>query len=284
MYQTQKIIEVVLQAGEKITTAVSQYLLIRDCSHTVTLLAKTQNRQMGTELKKNDMVPLKGFDTIELYNHHATSITLKYQLTDIPVNTQSDAVAISGAVEVHSISEPVTIDAIQQTVPVAFSAPVDVGNWPASQTVSGAVSIDNLPASQTVNGAVSIDNLPASQTVNGAVSIDNLPASQTVNGAVSIDNLPAVQAVNVQASDALSSAVVILDPAVSTLLVAADDKRQSVLVQTDKALYVGGEGVDNTTGIYIGSGESMTLETAAAVYVYAVEGATVRTLAEVRNG
>ncbi|MBV7264118.1 hypothetical protein KCG43_19075 [Photobacterium sp. WH24] len=273
MYQTQKIIEVQLQAGEKIISAVSQYLLIRDCSHTVTLLAKTQNRELGTELKKNDVVPLGGFETIELYNHHSTAVTLKYQLTDIPVNTQSDAVAISGAVEVHSIREPVTIDAIQQTVPVAFVTPVSIANWPAVQPVSGKITVGNLPEVQAVSGEMAITNLPAVQTVNGQVTIGNLPQVQQVSGLVAVAR-----------SDALASAAKPLDPAVSTLLIEADNTRQSVLVQTDKALFVGGEGVDNQTGIYIAAGESMTLDTGAAVYAYALEGATVRTLAEVRHG
>ncbi|UTM57025.1 hypothetical protein L4174_014675 [Photobacterium sp. CCB-ST2H9] len=273
MYQTQKIIEVQLQAGEKIISAVSQYLLIRDCSHTVTLLAKTQNREVGTELKKNDVVPLGGFETIELYNHHQAAVTLKYQLTDIPVNTQSDAVAISGAVEVHSIREPVTIDAIQQTVPVSFSAPVSVGNWPAVQPVSGKVIVGNLPDVQAVQGEVAITNLPAVQTVSGQVEIGNLPQVQQVSGLVAVAS-----------SDRLVSAATTLDPTVSTVLIEADNTRQSVLVQTDRGLYVGGEGVDNLSGIYIAAGESMTLETGAAVFAYAVEGATVRTLAEVRHG
>ncbi|MDO6583219.1 hypothetical protein Q4491_17900 [Photobacterium sp. 2_MG-2023] len=273
MYQTQKIIEVQLQAGEKIISAVSQYLLIRDCSHTVTLLAKTQNRELGTELKKNDVVPLGGFETIELYNHHSTAVTLKYQLTDIPVNTQSDAVAISGAVEVHSIREPVTIDAIQQTVPVAFDTPVSIANWPAVQPVSGKITVGNLPEVQAVSGEMAITNLPAVQSIQGQVEITNQPQVQEVSGLVAVAR-----------SDALASAVIPLEQATTTQLLAADSQRQSVLVQTDKALFVGGEGVDNLTGIYIAAGESMTLDTGAAVYGYALEGATVRTLAEVRHG
>ena len=55
--------------------------------------------------------------------------------------------------------------------------PVDVGNFPASQTVNGTVTVGALPAVAIAAGqTVDIGNLPASQTVDGTVTVSALPA------------------------------------------------------------------------------------------------------------
>ena len=67
---------------------------------------------------------------------------------------------------------------------------VDVGNFPATQTVDGTVDVGNFPATQTVDGSVTVSgtvdigNYPATQTVDGTVDVGNFPATQTVDGTV----------------------------------------------------------------------------------------------------
>lgn len=121
-------------------------------------------------------------------------------------------VSISGEVEIQN-------DAGN---PLEVSGTVDVGNFPATQTVDGTVDIGNFPAVQPVSGSVSVSNFPATQTVDGTVtanqgtdpwvvsgtvtanqgtdpwnvSVGNFPLVQTVSGTVGINNLPAIQAVS----------------------------------------------------------------------------------------
>lgn len=83
--------------------------------------------------------------------------------------------------------------------------PVQVQNWPSSQTVQGTVNVGNLPATQPVSGtvavsnhpsSVSVSNLPATQPVSGTVGVSNFPATQPVSGSVSVGNFPATQPVS----------------------------------------------------------------------------------------
>jgi hypothetical protein len=96
---------------------------------------------------------------------------------------------------------------------------VNVGNFPATQTVdgtvtiqdggnsitvdgsvsatvSGTVSVDNFPATQTVDGTVTIQDGGNSITVDGSVNVGNFPATQTVDGTVNIGTLPEVEVKN----------------------------------------------------------------------------------------
>jgi hypothetical protein len=70
---------------------------------------------------------------------------------------------------------------------------VDVGNFPATQTVDGAVTINNdsgSPVPVTFPSGVSVSNFPATQTVDGTVDVGNFPATQTVDGSISVSNFP----------------------------------------------------------------------------------------------
>lgn len=95
-------------------------------------------------------------------------------------------VSISGEVEVKNDTGN----------PLEISGTVDVGNFPATQTVDGTVDVGNFPATQTVDGTVDVGNFPATQTVDGTVDIGNFPATQPISGSVSVSNFPATQTVD----------------------------------------------------------------------------------------
>jgi hypothetical protein len=78
------------------------------------------------------------------------------------------------------------------------SSNVAVTNWPASQNINGVVTVSNeieiandAGNPVPVSGTVDIGNFPASQTVDGTVDIGNFPAVQNVL----VTNFPATQAV-----------------------------------------------------------------------------------------
>ena len=75
---------------------------------------------------------------------------------------------------------------------------VTVTNWPASQNVNGTVSVSNeieiandVGNPVPVTGTVDVGNFPATQTVDGTVNVGNFPAVQDVQ----VTNFPATQEV-----------------------------------------------------------------------------------------
>lgn len=85
-------------------------------------------------------------------------------------------------------SSAVDITAIGGNAVAGPDLPVQVNNFPGTQTVAGTVAVSNLPVTQPVSGTVSVDNFPASQTVDGTVGVNNFPATQTVAGTVAVSN------------------------------------------------------------------------------------------------
>lgn len=104
---------------------------------------------------------------------------------------------------------------------------VDVGNFPASQTVDdgggsltvdGTVAVSNFPASQTVSGTVTsnqgtspwvVGDGGGSLTVDGSVSVSNFPASQTVDdggGSLTVDGEVRVQGASATTVDVITDA------------------------------------------------------------------------------
>jgi len=75
---------------------------------------------------------------------------------------------------------------------------VAVTNWPTSQNINGAVTVTNeveigndIGNPVPVTGTVDVGNFPATQTVDGTVSVDNFPAIQDVQ----VTSFPATQEV-----------------------------------------------------------------------------------------
>ena len=75
---------------------------------------------------------------------------------------------------------------------------VTVTNWPASQNINGTVSVSNeieiandVGNPVPVTGTVDVGNFPATQTVDGTVNVGNFPAVQDVQ----VTNFPSTQEV-----------------------------------------------------------------------------------------
>ena len=157
---------------------------------------------------------------------------------------------------------------------------VEVSNFPTTQTVNGTVSVSNFPASQTVNGVVLIGNLPATQPVS-AVSLP-LPSGaatatnqSTANIYLSgIDGkLPALSGgrIPVEVSGGSSGGSspatalywgrkTVATSGTNEAIAASQTLVKSVTIQalpTNTGLiYVGGSGVNSTTGFPLSPGQS----------------------------
>ncbi len=173
----QKIITKVFGAGEVLRTGAARLLLIRGCSATIGFKAKRNGVAIQpVELKKNDILDLTQFDEVELFNHHKNGVTLEYQLTDLAINTTSDATATQGTVDVNAINKPVVVSSISSPVTIEGNLTAQV-EFPELQTVE----VSNLPTIQDVN----IRNLPDVQKVEvvkeGNNTMNTLPTI-TFNG------------------------------------------------------------------------------------------------------
>ena len=150
--------------------------------------------------------------------------------------------------------------------------------------------ITELPNVEFAAGqAVSVDNLPAVQAVsqNGAwsASVNNFPAVQAVsqNGVftVSVDNLPTVQQVE-QVKAATYTPKAKADFATNNHAIAENLNRVSLILKAAPAntgeIWIG-TGADN--GVPLFAGESIELNTTAAINLYATNTADNCYLSEV---
>ncbi len=203
----QKIITKVFASGESLRTGSARLLLVRDCSATIGFKGQKNGVEINpVELKKNDVVTVADFEIVELFNQTNQNVTVKYQLSDVPINTQSDAVSITGAVEVSSIKEPVNVGnfpTVQKT---------EVQNLPAVQKTEEVnpvkeVAVNNLPdvqKTQEVNPLtnIAVNNLPAVQDVKvtNPVQLPDVQKTEEVNPLteIAVNNLPEVQKVHVE--------------------------------------------------------------------------------------
>jgi hypothetical protein len=80
-----------------------------------------------------------------------------------------------------------------------FPSSFNVGNFPATQSVSGTVTA-NINGTVPVSGNVGVSNFPAS------FQVSNFPATQAITGTVNVGNFPAVQAVSQSGSWAINQA------------------------------------------------------------------------------
>lgn len=120
------------------------------------------------------------------------------------VFVRTDATIIGGVtVDDVTISELGNIDISGTSMPVTGT--VDIGNFPATQTVNGTVNIGTMPEVEVkndsgnplaVSGTVSVSNFPATQPVSGTVTANQGTSPWVVSGTVTA-NLPANTSVNV---------------------------------------------------------------------------------------
>ncbi len=268
----QNIITKTFKAGEKLTTGAASLLLVRDCSHTIGFKAQKKHVIITpVELKKNDVVSVGGFDVVELFNHHDIDVTVKYQLSDVPINTQSDAVSVTGAVEVNSIKEPVNVGNFPS------KQDVDVKNFPAIQKVGfdgeQPVSVGNFPAKQDVD----VKNFPAIQKVSfdgeQSINVGNFPSKQDVD----VKNFPAVQKVQIENHQATQEVTqkpttctglgdIALDGTVQSI--AENTNRKSVIIQANEANVA----VCLVMGLRLMAGGVLTLPASNAISIQGAAG------------
>ncbi|UGA55289.1 hypothetical protein [Vibrio sp. VB16] len=129
----QNIVEETLQVGQSIRTGGAKYLLMRDASNSVSLQLDANE---PVEVKKNDVILIEGCVTVIFHNHHSSPTTIEYQITDTAINTQSDAVAINGAVKISDIEEPIVISHVQNDVGVLVNNEIAISNYPDIQKVA----------------------------------------------------------------------------------------------------------------------------------------------------
>ncbi len=252
----QNIVKETLKAGESIRAAGAKYLLVRDATNSLTLRVDTLE---PVEVKKNDVVLTEGCTMLELCNHHASAVTIQYQITDLAINTQSDAVAVSGAVTVDEINKPIVVSGIQSTVGVRFDGAMEVSNFPAIQKVE----LTNPKDIQKVE--------VTNQAEVQKVQIEN---HQTIE-------FPMIQATREAAPNVVVNHLIQPEAATDAIeLLPVNENRKSALVVTDAQVFIGGAGVTQANGIPTSSSSPFVIESTAQYFVVAPTGASIRILEE----
>ncbi|OCH17865.1 hypothetical protein [Aliivibrio logei] len=188
---------------------------------------------------------------------------------------KNDVVLIEGCTTVifkNHHSSATTIE--YQLTDVAINAQSD------EVSINGSVNVNEILTPVVISHVektvlVSLDDEP--------LNINNFPSEFSVNNLNELESVLNNQRVTVNVSNALMTQAITLENAVIKTLLNSRAGRKRALLQTDKDVYIGGDNVTNENGIYLPSGESMTIETEAAIYAYAVDGAIVRVLEEVQN-
>ncbi|PMM76258.1 hypothetical protein BCT47_16660 [Vibrio splendidus] len=105
-----------ISAGESIQFNAGQagkYLIIREASNSLMLRGDALR---PTEIGRGDTVDITRFDELELVNHQTESVTVEYQVADIPIITKSQKIDINNSVAISEILTPITVSAVQAEV------------------------------------------------------------------------------------------------------------------------------------------------------------------------
>ncbi|MEZ9583375.1 hypothetical protein AB4230_13920 [Vibrio cyclitrophicus] len=105
-----------ISPGESIQFNAGQagkYLIIREASNSLMLRGDALR---PTEIGRGDTVDITRFDELELFNHKAESVTVEYQVADIPIITKSQKIDINNSVAISEILTPITVSAVQAEV------------------------------------------------------------------------------------------------------------------------------------------------------------------------
>ncbi len=105
-----------LSPGESIQFNAGQagkYLIVREASHSLMLRGDALR---PTEIGRGDTVDITRFDELELFNHQTGSVTVEYQVADIPISTKSQNIDINNSVTISEILTPITVSKVQAEV------------------------------------------------------------------------------------------------------------------------------------------------------------------------
>ncbi|MFA0095890.1 hypothetical protein AB4406_12320, partial [Vibrio splendidus] len=108
-----------LSPGESIQFNAGQagkYLIIREASHSLILRGDALR---PTEIGRGDTVDITRFDELELFNHQTGSVTVEYQVADIPIITKAQKIDINNSVAISEILTPITVNKIQEPLKVS---------------------------------------------------------------------------------------------------------------------------------------------------------------------
>ncbi|MEZ8719398.1 hypothetical protein AB6D81_26010 [Vibrio splendidus] len=108
-----------LSPGESIQFNAGQagkYLIIREASHSLILRGDVLR---PTEIGRGDTVDITRFDELELFNHQTGSVTVEYQVADIPIITKAQKIDINNSVAISEILTPITVNKIQEPLKVS---------------------------------------------------------------------------------------------------------------------------------------------------------------------
>lgn len=129
-----------LNAGESIQFNAGQagkYLIIREASHSLMLRGDALR---PTEIGRGDTVDITRFDELELFNHQEESVTVEYQVADIPISTKSQNIDINNSVAISEILTPITVSKVQESIKVSeVSSPVNIAQIQAPVNVRRVV-------------------------------------------------------------------------------------------------------------------------------------------------
>ncbi|WP_048661905.1 hypothetical protein, partial [Vibrio crassostreae] len=93
-----------------------KYLIIREASHSLILRGDALR---PTEIGRGDTVDITRFDELELFNHQTGSVTVEYQVADIPIITKAQKIDINNSVAISEILTPITVNKIQEPLKVS---------------------------------------------------------------------------------------------------------------------------------------------------------------------
>ncbi|MEZ9495715.1 hypothetical protein AB4170_25540 [Vibrio splendidus] len=108
-----------LSPGESIQFNAGQagkYLIIREASHSLILRGDALR---PTEIGRGDTVDITRFDELELFNHQTGSVTVEYQVADIPIITKAQKIDINNSIAISEILTPITVNKIQEPLKVS---------------------------------------------------------------------------------------------------------------------------------------------------------------------
>lgn len=108
-----------ISPGESIQFNAGQagkYLIISEASHSLMLRGDALR---PTEVGRGDTVDITRFDELELFNHQTESVTVEYQVADIPIITKSQKIDINNSVAISEILTPITVSKVQEPLKIS---------------------------------------------------------------------------------------------------------------------------------------------------------------------
>ncbi|MEZ9063857.1 MULTISPECIES: hypothetical protein [unclassified Vibrio] len=147
-----------------------KYLIIREASNTLMLRGDALR---PVEIERGDTVDITKFDELELMNLHSESVTVEYQISDIPIVTRAQKVSVDNQIVVSEISRPLTIESMPE-VALAGTPTVSITSMPAIETTTAKMNLSDLPDASMTGSVISIDANEKRTAVMLQAGIDNV--------------------------------------------------------------------------------------------------------------